>query len=119
MDYLYIRIENAEFDRDTPERAAFHDLLMLVANALHDIEWVDSGDKSPGAENAAILAALGTVNITRKHHVEALEGRVCMLEKRLRSCWEGDESTLRGELAAVEKRLAETMAVENGGGACE
>ncbi len=58
MDYLYSKIEWAEFPTDTPERAAFAEHLKLVAKALHDIEWVDSCDYGPGDENAAILACL-------------------------------------------------------------
>jgi hypothetical protein len=33
--------------------------LELVIKALHDIEWVDSGDYGPGDENKAIRACLG------------------------------------------------------------
>lgn len=39
---------------NNPRRAAFQKLLKLVAEAMHDIEWVDSGDYSPGDENKAI-----------------------------------------------------------------
>jgi hypothetical protein len=59
MNYLYSRLEYAEFDVDTPERRAFAQHLKLVAKALHDIEWVDSGDFGPGDENEAIRACLG------------------------------------------------------------
>ena len=37
---------------------AFASHLELVASALHDVEWVMSGDTSPGDELAAIDAAL-------------------------------------------------------------
>ena len=62
--YAYVRLENDflyEFERraDTPERKAFLTLLRKVAKAMRDIEWVDSGDCSPGNENDAIRAALG------------------------------------------------------------
>ena len=40
-------------------RRAFAKHLTLVAEALHDIEWVDSFDDSPGDEVKAIRAALG------------------------------------------------------------
>lgn len=39
-------------------RLAFAALLGVVAKAAHDLEWVDSGDKSPGDEYAAIDRAL-------------------------------------------------------------
>lgn len=115
MDYLYSRVENAEFDCDTPERAAFHDLLILVANALHDIEWVDSGDKGPGEEDEAILTALGGVKMTRVHQVKALKESKYVLEGKLRdSCYdEAWKAGLREELAAVEKQLAEMLASDD------
>lgn len=44
MDYLYIRVRDAEFHINSPERAAFRKHLMLVSKALGSIEWNDSGD---------------------------------------------------------------------------
>lgn len=59
MNYLYSKVLHcADFECDTPERRAFAAHLKLVAQALHDIEWVDSGDYGPGDENAAIRACL-------------------------------------------------------------
>lgn len=59
MRYLYSRVlHESDFACDTPEREAFAAHLRLVAQALHDIEWVDSGDFGPGDENAAIRACL-------------------------------------------------------------
>lgn len=59
MNYLYSKLEyDANFQTNTLERAAFRKHLALVAKALHDIEWVDSGDYGPGDENAAIRACL-------------------------------------------------------------
>lgn len=59
MNYLYSKVLHcADFPLDTPERIAFAAHLKLVAQALHDIEWVDSGDYGPGDENAAIRACL-------------------------------------------------------------
>jgi hypothetical protein len=60
MNYIYSKLEyEANFRQDTPERRAFAKHLELVIKALHDIEWVDSGDYRPGDENAAIRACLG------------------------------------------------------------
>lgn len=42
-----------------PKRKALGRLVEKVANAMHDIEWVDSGDYGPGNEIAAIDIALG------------------------------------------------------------
>ena len=59
MNYLYSKLLHcADFPINTPEREAFANHLKLVAQALHDIEWVDSGDYGPGDENAAIRACL-------------------------------------------------------------
>lgn len=59
LNYLYRRLlYDADFACDTPERKAFAAHLKLVARALHDIEWVDSGDYGPGDENEAIRACL-------------------------------------------------------------
>jgi len=64
MNYLYSKLEyDANFPQDTPERKAFAKHLKLVAKALHDIEWVDSGDFSPGRENEAIRACLSDVAV--------------------------------------------------------
>jgi hypothetical protein len=60
MNYIYSKLEyEANFRQDTPERRAFAKHLELVIKALHDIEWVDSGDYGPGDENKAIRACLG------------------------------------------------------------
>jgi hypothetical protein len=59
MNYLYSKIEyEATFLQNTPERRAFAKHLHLVAKALHDIEWVDSGDYSKGGVPKAIRACL-------------------------------------------------------------
>lgn len=61
MNYLYSRIEmDATFSENTPERKAFARHLKLVAKALHDIEWVDSGDCGPGYESDSIRACLSS-----------------------------------------------------------
>ena len=59
MNYLYSRLENdAVFSLDTTERRAFAKHLKLVAKALHDIEWVDSGDYGYGDDAEAIRACM-------------------------------------------------------------
>lgn len=90
MNYLYSKLEHdATFDTSTPERRAFRAHLQKVAKALHDIEWVDSGDRGPGDENAAIRACLSdgavldaAIDRAREAHAEltgalraALEGK--------------------------------------------
>lgn len=56
MDYVYGKVRDAAEGMrvHTPLRRAFRDHLLLVADALHDIEWVDSCDYGPGDEVAAI-----------------------------------------------------------------
>jgi len=44
---------------ETPLHRAFAAHLLLVGQALHDLEWVWSGDKSCGDEVAAIQAVIG------------------------------------------------------------
>jgi hypothetical protein len=59
MNYLYLKLKyDATFSTDTPERKAFKAHLAKVAKALHDIEWVDSGDMGPGDELESIRACL-------------------------------------------------------------
>lgn len=59
-DYAYGKLEDflSTFKADTPARRAFASLLRDVVEAMHDIEWVDSGDYGPGDENAAIERCL-------------------------------------------------------------
>ena len=62
-DYFYGRLEDVasrlQCERD-PLRKAFGAHLQKCAKALHDIEWVDSCDYSPGDEVEAIKAVLGS-----------------------------------------------------------
>lgn len=60
-DYAFRHIDDMaeQLRTTTPLRKAFRTLLVKVAKACHEIEWVDSGDCSPGDENTAIRACLG------------------------------------------------------------
>jgi len=58
MNYLFSKIEFADFSENTPLRKAFRTHLTKVAKALHDIEWVDSCDYAPGQEVDAINECL-------------------------------------------------------------
>ena len=61
MNYLYRKILwECDFPEDTPLREAFSKHLIKVAAALKAIEWVDSGDMSPGDEDEALAAVLGS-----------------------------------------------------------
>jgi hypothetical protein len=57
MDYLYIKVEEADFEESTPQRRAFREHLKAVAKALRAIEWNDSGD-GDDEENILIEACL-------------------------------------------------------------
>jgi hypothetical protein len=62
MNYAYCQVQDAarQFDLSSPLRRAFAKHLLLVATAMHEIEWADSGDTSPGDhDEAAIAACLG------------------------------------------------------------
>lgn len=58
MDYAYYHVENINFPLTSSLRKAFAEHLKLIAKALYDIEWVDSGDYAPGDEDEAIQACL-------------------------------------------------------------
>ena len=66
-DYLCYKMEDAA-DRlsqsKCPHRRAFAVLMYKCATAMHDVEWVDSGDMSEGDDIEAISAALGGVDTT-------------------------------------------------------
>jgi hypothetical protein len=59
-DYVCFKIQETagsiRNQESNPRRAAFAHLLHLVGEAMHDIEWVDSGDYGTGDENRAIDA---------------------------------------------------------------
>lgn len=61
-DYFYLRVEEMAENiphKNNPRRVAFKELLKLVAEACHAIEWVDSCDYGAGDENKTIEACLG------------------------------------------------------------
>lgn len=75
-NYVYSKIQDAaenlwNVQTDT-RRASFQRLLFLVAKAMHEIEWVDSGDCGKGDEYKAIddcFAFLGNdPEIIKKSH---------------------------------------------------
>lgn len=61
-DYFYRKMEDIADElsqNKDPLRRAFAGKLKLFAKAMHDIEWVDSGDYGDGDEIEAINLALG------------------------------------------------------------
>lgn len=78
-EYIYRRIDDIDLEHTLtdPRRAAFQELLKLVAQAMHDIEWVDSCDYRKGEEHEAIdkcFAFMGADPsiITKAHAYDAL-----------------------------------------------
>lgn len=73
MDYLCYRVEEAAdilcIDSN-PSRKAFGKHLRKVAHALHEIEWVDSGDSSSPDDINAIRDVFG--DTYRQIEMEAL-----------------------------------------------
>lgn len=60
-EYLCYKVQDAAFklcQSNNAQRKAFGKHLALVAEALHDIEWVDSCDKSPGDEFKSIMKCI-------------------------------------------------------------
>ena len=87
MNYLYSKLEyDATFRTDTPERRAFAAHLVKVAKALHDIEWVDSSDNSPGDENEAIRACLGDAPVLEAAIEQAHEAAKVLRAELERAC---------------------------------
>lgn len=87
MNYLYARIENdANFRANTAERRAFSEHLARVAKALHDIEWVDSGDYGPGDESKAIRACIGDARVLEAAIAQAREAAKALSDEIERAC---------------------------------
>lgn len=87
MNYLYSKLEyDANFKKDTPERLAFAKHLLLVAKALHDIEWVDSGDYGLGGDTQAIRACLGSGAVLEAAVEAAHEARKALTAELERAC---------------------------------
>jgi hypothetical protein len=87
MNYLHSTLEcNATFHQNTPERRAFAAHLAKVAKALHDIEWVDSGDYGPGDENAAIRACVGDAAVLNAAIEQAHEAAKVLRAELERAC---------------------------------
>ena len=68
-EYACFSLENnfiEEFEKHTnndPLRVAFLEHIRKVAKAMHDIEWVDSGDYGKSDEHEAIKACLAPTGL--------------------------------------------------------
>jgi hypothetical protein len=69
LDYFYSRVRDiaetisAYQSPALPEHLAFAKHLNLVADALHDLEWVWSGDISPGDEMPALHKVISKADV--------------------------------------------------------
>lgn len=90
MNYIYQRVGEIEFSAETAERRAFLDHLRLVATALHDIEWVDSGDYGPGDESEAIRACVGDSAVLDAAIERAHEAAKALRAELERACGRGN-----------------------------
>lgn len=62
-DYVFYKFQDVAeklLNEQSPSRRALGKQVELIAAALHDIEWVDSGDYSANGDEDAIQAALGS-----------------------------------------------------------
>lgn len=63
LDYVYHKVEDVAITlhnkENTPLQRALGVHLLKVAKALHDVEWVMSGDYSNGDDERAIKEVLG------------------------------------------------------------
>ena len=88
-DYAFAKVdemaERLTNDRD-PARVAFGVFLRKVAKAMHDIEWVDSCDYSPGDELAAIKECYDfNINDGAKEFLNRIQDSVKVMEAWLYS----------------------------------
>jgi RNase P/RNase MRP subunit p30 len=62
LDYICYRVDDAATSiaskATTPEQRAFAKHLRLVSKALHDVEWVFSGDCGEGDDSESIRAVV-------------------------------------------------------------
>lgn len=75
-DYLYSRIDSFAghmVTQDCSYRQKFAEHLIKVARAMHDIEWVDSGDYGPGREFQAIQKVLDDRPNAKTLHLDMLK----------------------------------------------
>ena len=85
MEYLSYKVEDANFREDTPERKAFRAHLRKVANAMHKIEWNDSGDGEDG-ESEAIRACIGDGAVLEQAIEKAHEAAKVLRAELERAC---------------------------------
>ena len=77
-DYFYSRCKDVAEElsgESCPLRRAFGAHMLIVSEAMHAIEWVDSGDKGSGEEMDLIRKALGDDSKSKEIEVLLSDGR--------------------------------------------
>lgn len=68
-DYLYRKMQEASVQLTSLNQPlhirAFGDLMMKCAEAMHDIEWVESGDLATGDEMQSVMACINDEQILK------------------------------------------------------
>ena len=87
-DYAYLKVNdfvgNLRSVHNSPLRKAFADHLELVAKAMHDIEWVDSGDYGKGDEEESIRKCISK-DSELKAAISMAESVMKLLENTIKS----------------------------------
>ena len=74
MDYLCYKVKNEAqslISSSIPRRKAFGKLLLLISEALHDIEWRDSGDSGEEEEIESIMKCINHEDVLQCYVEEA------------------------------------------------
>ena len=77
-DYVYGKFYDVAVrlaESKSPLRRALGNHIELIAKAMHDIEWVDSGDTEPGSEREAIEAVFGGLAESKEIEILIADGR--------------------------------------------
>lgn len=92
-DYLYYKMQEAAetlMGKHQPNyRRAFGELMLKCAKAMHDIEWVDSADKSPGNDQEAIMKCI-TKNDVLNISVNEAKDVILQLQKLIKEIEDAD-----------------------------
>ena len=88
-DYLCFKMKDAANELmgewQTPYRRAFGKLMLRCAEAMHDVEWVDSSDMSKGDDEEAIMKCISTSDVLRTA-IEEAENVSAELRSLIKAC---------------------------------
>lgn len=92
LDYVYSQVEYAaeQMKTSTPLHRAFRSHLFDVAQALHDIEWVESGDYGEGDDVEAMRVVLSPTK-ELEHLMKEAKGFVEVIEQAIERAETEDE----------------------------